>query len=216
MMTPSREDYIKAIFKHNEKGTKLNNKDLSENLSVSAASTSEMIRKLIDTGHVDRDKTMGLMLTEEGKNEAKDLVKKHRLWEVFLVNHLGYSWTEVHDDAEVLEHVTSSKLADRLNEFLDEPKHCPHGEIIFGNSEEVDDSTVSLASLTIDDHGTFQKVSDTGELLEYLEVIKFKLNDDFKVVKKLPYEGPIVVEVNGLEVSISYHAAQEIFVLKHH
>ena len=117
MMSPNREDYIKTIFNQNEKNIKLNNKRLAELLNVSPASTSEMIRKLIESGHVERDSKKGLTLTTKGREEAETLVQKHRLWEVFLVEHLGYSWTEVHDDAEILEHSTSDKLAKRLNQF---------------------------------------------------------------------------------------------------
>ncbi len=214
LMTPSREDYIKAIFNHNEKGDKLNNKDLSEILSVSAASTSEMIRKLIASGHVNRNKKLGLTLTDLGRQEAKTLVMKHRLWEVFLVNHLGFSWTEVHDDAEVLEHVTSDKLAKRLNEFLEEPKFCPHGEVIYGNADEVKDHTIALSHMKPNDTGVFKKVRDTGELLEYLERINFKLEDRFEVLEILPYEGPIVLKINGEKTSVSYNASKDIYVLK--
>lgn len=213
MMTPHREDYIKEIFNSNDKKEKLTNKKLAERLGVSPASTSEMIRKLINSGHVERNRTLGLTLTTKGQLEAKNLVRKHRLWEVFLVDHLGYSWTEVHADAEVLEHVTSDKLANGLNEFLGEPDKCPHGEVIYGNAIEVEDKTVSLNKLKVNDTGIFKKVRDTGELLEYLEFIEFDLEDTFKVVNILPFDGPMIIDVEGKEISVSTSASKEIYVL---
>lgn len=212
MMSPNREDYIKIIFNQNEKKEKLNNKKLASYLGVSPASTSEMVRKLIDSGHVDRDRTMGLMLTTKGRKEAEALVQKHRLWEVFLVEHLGYSWTEVHDDAEILEHGTSEKLAARLNEFLNYPKACPHGEIIYGNAQEKDDQTKSMSKLNINDQAVFRRVRDTGELLEYLEAIDFEIGDRFIVKDILPYDGQIIIDKEGKELYITRQAAEDIYV----
>lgn len=213
MMTPNREDYIKIIFNSNQNKKKLTNKELAFRLSVSAASTSEMIRKLRVTGHVAEGTKDGIRLTDKGRKEAKDLVRKHRLWEVFLVDHLDYSWTEVHADAEVLEHVTSNKLADRLDAFLNNPKYCPHGEVIFGNVEDRDDETIALNNLSVNDHGVFKRVRDTGELLEYLEDIKFNLEDEF-IIKEIQQESDaILIEVEGKEIVVSDDASKDIYVL---
>ena len=212
MMSPNREDYIKIIFNQNEKQEKLNNKKLASYLNVSPASTSEMVRKLIESGHVDRDKTMGLMLTSKGRKEAEALVQKHRLWEVFLVEHLGYSWTEVHDDAEILEHGTSEKLAKRLNKFLNYPKTCPHGEIIYGNAHDLEDNTQNLTKLKKDQVAEFKRVRDTGELLEYLEAIDFEIGDQFIVKDILPYDGQIIIIKDDHELYITRQAAEDIYV----
>lgn len=213
MMSPNREDYIKIIFNQNEKREKLNNKKLASYLNVSPASTSEMVRKLIESGHVDRDKTVGLMLTEKGRKEAETLVQKHRLWEVFLVEHLGYSWTEVHDDAEILEHGTSDRLAKKLNEFLNYPKTCPHGEVIYGNAKEVNDNAVNLTHLKKGQKAEFKRVRDTGELLEYLEAIDFEIGDEFIVKDILPYDGQIILIKGEDELYLTRKAAEDIYVV---
>ena len=213
MMTPNREDYIKIIFNSNQNKNKLTNKELANRLSVSPASTSEMIRKLRETGHVASGREQGIKLTKKGRIEAKNLVRKHRLWEVFLVDHLNYSWTEVHADAEVLEHVTSDKLADQLDIFLSNPKFCPHGEVIFGNVENHRDESVTLSELNVGDRGIFKRVRDIGELLEYLEDIEFELEDEFIIKDKLLNEESILIEVEGKEISVTSDATQDIYVL---
>lgn len=212
MMTPNREDYIKIIFNSNQNKNKLTNKELAHRLNVSPASTSEMIRKLRATGHVAEGTKEGITLTDKGRYEAKNLVRKHRLWEVFLVDQLEYSWTEVHADAEVLEHVTSDKLADRLDLFLNNPKYCPHGEVIFGNVEDKDDETISLDKLKLKDRGIFKRVRDTGELLEYLEDIEFDLEDEF-IIKNISNEKKsILIEVRNKEIHVSFDASKDIYV----
>lgn len=212
MMSPNREDYIKTIFNQNEKKLKLNNKRLAELLNVSPASTSEMVRKLIESGHVERSNEKGLTLTSKGRAEAEVLVQKHRLWEVFLVEYLGYSWTEVHDDAEILEHSTSDKLARRLNHFLDYPKACPHGEVIYGNVSNYDDQTIAMSELEVGDKAKVVRVRDTAELLEYLEMINLNLEDVFVVENKLPYEGPYVLKIGDKELEVSERASHDIYV----
>lgn len=213
MMTPNREDYIKIIFNSNQNKKKLTNKELAHRLNVSPASTSEMIRKLRVTGHVAEGIKQGIILTDKGRLEAKNLVRKHRLWEVFLVDHLDYSWTEVHADAEVLEHVTSNKLADSLDAFLNNPKYCPHGEVIFGNVEDKPDETITLDNLTINDRGVFKRVRDTGELLEYLEDIEFELEDKFIIKDILIESESILIEVENKEILVSFDASKDIYVL---
>lgn len=213
MMTPNREDYIKIIFNSNQNKKKLTNKELAKRLGVAAASTSEMIGKLRETGHVALGREKGIVLTDKGRMEAKNLVRKHRLWEVFLVDHLDYSWTEVHADAEVLEHVTSDKLADRLNDFLNNPKYCPHGEIIFGNAEDRDDQTITLDTVPLGGQGVFKRVRDIGELLEYLETIEFDLEDEF-IVKEISKEDETIkILVDHKNILVSFEAASDIYVL---
>ena len=120
-MTPNREDYLKIILELGGDTTKVNNKQIVSSLDVSAASVSEMISKLVKEELVEHSPYQGVQLTASGLQKASSLIRKHRLWEVFLVEHLDYSWNEVHDDAEVLEHVTSEHLADHLENYLNHP-----------------------------------------------------------------------------------------------
>ena len=118
-MTPNREDYLKLIFELGGDEVKVNNKQIVSGLDVSAASVSEMISPY-----------QGVQLTEKGLKKASTLIRKHRIWEVFLVEHLNYTWNDVHEEAEVLEHVTSQTLVNRLADYLNHPEFCPHGGVI--------------------------------------------------------------------------------------
>ncbi len=135
-MSIAIENFVKAIYNnnsHDASDTKPGN--IAKKLGVSNAAATDMAKKLAVKGLLHYEKYQELQLTEEGKKMALNIVRKHRLWEVFLVEHLGYSWDDVHDDAEILEHATSEVLADRLNSFLGNPEFCPHGGIIYGNGE---------------------------------------------------------------------------------
>lgn len=129
-MTPNREDYLKLILELGGDQQQISNKQIVSGLAISAASVSEMISKLVKEGLVKHTPYQGVQLTTAGLEKASSLIRRHRLWEVFLVEHLNYSWNEVHDDAEVLEHVTSDTLAHRLEIYLNHPEYCPHGGMI--------------------------------------------------------------------------------------
>lgn len=130
VMTPNKEDYIKMIYKLGGVDQIISNKKIATSLQVSGASTTEMMNKLVKSGLIEYIPYQGARLTEEGIQIAKDLIRNHRIWEVFLVETLGFQPTEVHEQAEILEHVSSPELIDRLRVFLDDPTHCPHGSII--------------------------------------------------------------------------------------
>lgn len=125
-----REDYLKALLKLSMRNEWVSNKDLSEELMVSAPSVSEMVRKLEQEDLVAVASYRGVRLTERGRNIATQLVRAHRLWEVFLIENLGYNWDEADRDAELLEHASNEKMTERLAAFLNYPTHCPHGAAI--------------------------------------------------------------------------------------
>ena len=116
-MTPNREDYLKLILELGGDVQQISNKQIVIGLNISAASVSEMITKLVKEELIDHIPYKGVQLTPKGLSLASSLIRKHRLWEVFLVEHLGYSWNDVHDEAEVLEHITSNTLATRLEQY---------------------------------------------------------------------------------------------------
>ena len=134
-MTPNKEDYIKAIYKLGGRDEFVSNKAINQMLNLSAASTTEMLNKLVNDGTVEYIRYTGAKLTKRGIKVAERLIRSHKIWEVFLVNSLGFSGESVHEQAEVLEHSSSVEMTERLAEFLGNPTHCPHGEEIPPYSE---------------------------------------------------------------------------------
>ncbi|NLB19755.1 MAG: metal-dependent transcriptional regulator [Clostridium sp.] len=126
-MKQSQEDYLKALYDLGGEKYIVTNKDLAHRLNVSPPSVSEMLRKLFKQDYIDYEKYKGIRLTEEGVKAAEKIKRSHHLWEVFLIEKLGFKEDEVHEEAEKLEHVTSIKLQEALDQFLGYPEKCPHG-----------------------------------------------------------------------------------------
>ena len=214
-MTPNREDYLKIILELGGDTTKVNNKQIVSSLAVSPASVSEMISKLVKEQLVEHSPYQGGQLTESGLKKASSLIRKHRLWEVFLVEHLEYSWNEVHDDAEVLEHVTSEQLADHLEDYLNHPKHCPHGGNIPHKDEVVhEERRQTLDSYPVGSTVRIARVLDEKELLDYLVTIDLNIDEEYEIIDVAAYEGPITIQNEQKKISVSFKAASTIFVDK--
>jgi len=214
-MTPNREDYLKLILELGGDQKKINNKQIVSGLDVSAASVSEMISKLLKEGLVEHSPYQGVQLTETGLASASALIRKHRLWEVFLVEHLHYSWNEVHDDAEVLEHVTSETLASRLEAYLDHPRYCPHGGMIPEQGELIHEGEKNtMSSYPVGTKIRIARVLDERELLDYLVSIQLNIHEEYEIVDAEAYEGPITIKNDTKEIAVSYKAASTIFVDK--
>ncbi|WP_430618816.1 metal-dependent transcriptional regulator [Enterococcus sp. DIV1072d] len=214
-MTPNREDYLKIILELGGDTTKVNNKQIVSSLAVSPASVSEMISKLVKEQLVEHSPYQGVQLTETGLQKASSLIRKHRLWEVFLVEHLDYSWNEVHDDAEVLEHVTSEQLADHLEVYLNHPMHCPHGGIIPKKEQVVhEERRQTLESYPVGSKVRIARVLDEKELLDYLVTIDLNIDEEYEIVDVAAYEGPITIQNQQKKIPVSFKAASTIFVDK--
>lgn len=214
-MTPNREDYLKIILELGGDTTKVNNKQIVSSLAVSPASVSEMISKLVKEQLVEHSPYQGVQLTETGLQKASSLIRKHRLWEVFLVEHLDYSWNEVHDDAEVLEHVTSEQLADHLEDYLNHPMHCPHGGIIPKKEKVVhEERRQTLESYPVGSKVRIARVLDEKELLDYLVTIDLNIDEEYEIVDVAAYEGPITIQNQQKKIPVSFKAASTIFVDK--
>lgn len=214
-MTPNREDYLKIILELGGDTTKVNNKQIVSSLAVSPASVSEMISKLVKEQLIEHSPYQGVQLTETGLQKASSLIRKHRLWEVFLVEHLDYSWNEVHDDAEVLEHVTSEQLADHLEDYLNHPMHCPHGGIIPKKEQVVhEERRQTLESYPVGSKVRIARVLDEKELLDYLVTIDLNIDEEYEIVDVAAYEGPITIQNQQKKIPVSFKAASTIFVDK--
>lgn len=212
-MTPNREDYLKLILELGGNQIKISNKQIVAGLGVSAASVSEMISKLEKEDLVKHTPYQGVQLTHAGAQKASDLMRRHRLWEVFLVEHLHYSWNDVHDDAEVLEHVTSDELANKLEAYLGFPEYCPHGGKIPQQSAVINEQKrQTLNDYPLGAKVKIARVLDEKELLDYLVSLDLKLQEVYEIVEIADYEGPITIQNETKKIAISYKAASTIFV----
>ena len=205
-----RDDYILAIYELIEKKETTTNKKIAEILGVKAASVSEMLKKLVDEGEVYTE-NKSILLTESGKIRARTLLTKHRLWELFLVEYLGYSWQDVHEDAKALEYVTSNGLKDRLNEFLKKPMHCPHGNEIYENHPDTD-KLKKLSEVSRGISCRLHKVEDDRDLIEYLEEKKIALGDEFVVKDIDDFDDSILVSSASEDKHIAGKAAVRMMV----
>lgn len=214
-MTPKKEDYLKIIFELGGRKQKVSNKQIALSLDIAAGSVTEMVNKLVKEGLATHEPYAGISLTKEGVKVAEKLVRRHRLWETFLVEKLNYKLQDVHSDAEVLEHVTSDNLMDHLEEFLDYPTHCPHGGVIPDkDSHYEEDSHRTLSETKPNDIIKIDRFIDNHDLLAYLDDIDVKIGDELEVIEHAPFEGPIKLRflATGEETSIGYKAAHYIFV----
>ena len=184
-------------------------------LGIAAGSVTEMISKLADEGLVVHEPYAGISLTEKGQKYAAELVRKHRLWETFLVDKLHYNFADVHSEAEILEHQTSDRLATALDAFLQHPDHCPHGGVIPSANGKFSDVTHRLLADADDGEKVeLERFLDNHELLTYLEELGLRPQEQVTVIRHEPFEGPIVIqkENNDQEINVSYKASHNIFI----
>ena len=197
------EDYAKAIYalERRADGAPVTTNALAERLAVTPASASAMIRKLAEHGLATFEPYKGVRLTPEGRRVALEVLRHHRLLELYLAEHLGVPWDRVHEEAEALEHVLSEYLEQRIAAKLGEPTHDPHGDPI-PNADLVleEDATLTLAALDPGTRGRFVRVSDSdSEMLRYLEERGIAIGDDLEVVDRQPFDGPVTVRIGSTE-----------------
>jgi DtxR family Mn-dependent transcriptional regulator len=197
-MRPSEavENYAKAIYSlQHRTGDAVTTNDLADRLQVTPASASGMIKKLADLGLAEHVPYRGVQLTHEGEQVALEVLRHHRLLELYLVEQLGVPWDRVHEEAEALEHVISEDLEARIAAKLGNPTHDPHGDPIPDAELQIDESsTRSLADLEPGDRGRFVRVSDSDPaMLRYLSERGVTLGDRFEVLDRQPFGGPLTV-----------------------
>ncbi len=215
MPSHSEENYLKAIF-HLEKiapaGVTTN--ALAEKLETKASSVSEMIKKLSNKKLVSYRKYQGVSLSEKGKKTAVEIIRKHRLWEYFLVEKLNFNWTEVHDVAEQLEHIHSEKLVTELDKFLGFPRRDPHGDPIpdhKGNFQPLE--KVLLADVEPGHKGICVGVRNSSrEFLEYLDKNNIALGKNIEVLEREDFDQSLVIKLEGEKLHISKLIASNLFL----
>lgn len=214
-MTYSEENYLKIIYHlstHSTKGVTTN--AIAGAMESKPSSVTDMIQKLADKGLVEYKKYQGVMLTEQGRFMALMIVRKHRLWEVFLREKLDFSWDEVHDIAEQLEHIKSEKLTDKLEEFLGYPTADPHGDPIpdrEGNIKKIEKQV--LSDMVVGSNGICVGVKDSSSaFLQYLDKQQIALGSAISVLAREDFDQSLTLNVNGKPVSVSNKIASNLYV----
>jgi DtxR family Mn-dependent transcriptional regulator len=211
----TEENYLKAIYKlskRKEGGVSTN--ALAERMDTKASSVTDMLKRLSGKKLVDYQKYQGVTLTGKGMRVAVDIIRKHRLWEVFLVEHLGFGEHEVHEVAEQMEHVSSPLLTERLDRFLNHPKYDPHG----GPIPDADGNFPVPARVRLEDLpvGKISKVLGVTEhsdsFLAYLKKVGLDLGKEFTLIDRHDFDRSVELLLNGVTVHVSHDVARNIFV----
>ena len=216
MTSYTEENYLKAIYKLAEKGEEeISTNAIAESLELKAGSVTDMIKKLSEKGLIQYTKYAGVSLTETGKLTAVKIIRKHRLWEVFLVEKLGFKWDEVHPMAEELEHIKFEELIDRLDSFLGYPKFDPHGDPIPNNKGEFQ----PFKSIRLSEVATAKPVLMTGienhtaPFLQHLDKLGLSLGVEILVNEVTDFDQSLQITINaGKQVHISHEVAKNILV----
>lgn len=214
-MTTSEENYLKVIYHLSNLSPKgVNTNAIAGMLDTKASSVTDMLKKLSDKELVDYQKYQGVFLTGKGKLSAKMIVRNHRLWEVFLVEKLGFAWDEVHEVAEELEHIRSEKLINQLDQFLKFPSFDPHGDPIPNAKGEIPTIAKQLLSeIEMGKSITCVGVRDTSvDFLQYLNKQQISLGTKIKVLEKEAFDGTLKIEINNAILVISDKIANNLYV----
>jgi DtxR family transcriptional regulator, Mn-dependent transcriptional regulator len=212
-ITPAVQDYLKVIYKFQDKGT-VPTTLIADELNVTGASVTGMIKRLNQLGLVDYSSYKGVRLTPIGEKIALEILRHHRLLELYLKELMGYSLDKIHDEACNLEHHISPEFADRLDEMLGQPKFDPHGHPIPTKDGQISHITeVSLTQVEVGQVVTVSRLNDKNkELLAYLEKIELLPNTEIKIIDKGPFNGPVTIDYKGVEKIIGNEIAKNIFV----
>jgi DtxR family Mn-dependent transcriptional regulator len=217
-LTQSEENYIKAIYYINHRSNApVGTNDLAERMETKASSVTDMIKKLSEKSLITYKKYKGCELTSLGEKRALKLVRKHRLWETFLVEKLNFGWDEVHDIAEELEHINSTKLTSKLDEYLDYPKFDPHGDPIPDSEGEIAkrERTVKLSELKLEQSAIVIGVSDSSpSFLRFLDRHKINIGSSVKVIEIYEFDDSREILFNEQKINLSAEASQKITVQK--
>ncbi|WP_028296038.1 metal-dependent transcriptional regulator [Olivibacter sitiensis] len=218
MLSITEENYLKALLHittekdgQQEAGTNL----IAAQLQVRPATATDMLKKLKEKELVEYERYGKVTLTEKGRKLATEVVRKHRLWETFLYDKLGFSWDEVHEVAEQLEHVKSDKLIERLDKFLGYPSFDPHGDIIPKvNGQIVPSGRKSLSQAAVANTYKVKGVQDNSPtFLQYVAKLGIGINTSIKLLERFDFDGSVAIEVEGVRTSLSQKVADNIYII---
>ena len=205
MNSQSEEDYLKAVYHLEAENLSVSTNSLASYLNMKPSSVSDMLKKLAEKKYINYQKYKGTSLTKKGKLIALKIIRKHRLWESFLVEKLGFSWASVHSIAEQLEHINSEELIDKLDEFLDFPKYDPHGDPIPAKNGSIEKLNQKLLIDFVENEtGIIKGVKKaTPSLLNYLDDIKINLGDIVKVEKIIDFDRSFIINIKNKKITVS-------------
>ena len=217
LMTRSEENYLKTIFHLGGGDSKsITTNAIAEQMETKPSSVTDMAKKLSEKRLVDYVRYQGISLTDTGVKTALSIIRKHRLWEVFLVEKLDFTWDEVHEVAEQLEHIKSEKLVDKIDELLNFPKYDPHGDPIptkDGKFQERDEKL--LSEMAINSKGVCVGVKDSSvPFLKFLDKNNIALGNTIKVMDKEDFDNSLRIQMEGKEMRISHQIASNLYVKK--
>ena len=216
-LSKSEENYLKSIFNLSEFGNKqVTTNSISKILNIEPASVTDMIKKLSKKNLIYHEKYKGSTISKSGIKIALQIIRRHRLWEVFLYDKLNFKWDKIHDIAEELEHVSSEELIDNLDKFLKYPKIDPHGDPIpnkLGEMNFVD--KISISDLNVNENGIVSRIiNEDEEFFNLLKKLKIEIGTEVKIVDKIEYDESIEILINKKTVIISKDIANNIKITK--
>jgi DtxR family Mn-dependent transcriptional regulator len=216
MNSLTEENYLKSIYRlSQDENAKITLTSIAEDIGVNAASVLDMIKKLTEKNLISYDKIKGAKLLEKGRKGALSIVRNHRLWEVFLLEKLHYSWDVVHEIAEQLEHIKHPELADRLDAFLGFPEYDPHGDPIPKSSGEMPSTFKTLLSeIEVGKTCRVVAVKDTSSVfLQYLVQLHVTIGTKIKVLDKIPFDNSMSIQIGKAPIaSVSKKFAENLLV----
>ena len=214
MNSQSEEDYLKAVYHLQKENNAVSTNTIANYLDMKASSVSDMLKKLSEKNYVHYQKYKGTSLTKKGKLIALKIIRKHRLWETFLVDKLGFGWAQVHLIAEQLEHINSEELIDKLDSFLKHPKYDPHGDPIPKKDGKIESLNQKLLVDLFDkEKGIITGVKKgTPSLLNYLDKNKIKLGDKIQVLEIIEFDRSFHVKINNNKIMLSEKICQNLLV----
>lgn len=217
MLSITEENYLKVLLHIAEESNnqqEAGTNQIASQLHVRPATATDMLKKLKEKGLVDYQKYGKISLTDQGRTHAVAVVRKHRLWETFLFDKLGFSWDEVHEVAEQLEHIKSEKLIERLDRYLGYPQFDPHGDAIpSAKGVLLTEKRKTLAEATLGSKKKVNAVKDNSpEFLQYVTQLGVTIGGPICVKKRFDFDGSMEIEINGKAATISQKVAENIFI----
>jgi DtxR family Mn-dependent transcriptional regulator len=214
MNTLAEENYLKSIYHLSLSADSVSTNQIAASLKTRAASVTDMLKKLADKKLINYAKYQGVNLTAAGEKIAVNIIRKHRLWEYFLVEKLNFKWDEVHDMAEEMEHISSTELIDRLDKFMDYPRRDPHGDPIpDSNGNFKKHQLTPVAAVKINERCVISGVSDhSTAFLQYLEKEKLTIGKTITVIDVIEYDNSMIIQTEDTNVHISRDVANNLLI----